>query len=162
MRPYTWEKGNAKSFMTEDAVLELLDYPTYFKLTKQNLPDNRKGIFERLAADYLITKDVGDHWNITNLGAILFANDLGNFDSDLARKAVRFVAYNGNNRVAMVTHRHDEKKGYASAFEDLVFFINNLLPQNEHIGMVYRESQRLYPEIAIRELIANALIHRLC
>lgn len=160
MRPYTWEKGSAKSFMTEDAVLQLLDYPTYFKLTRQSLPDNRKGIFERLAADHLISKDVGSHWNITNLGAILFANDLGDFDSDLARKAIRFVAYDGNNRAAMVTHRHDERKGYASGFEELVSFINNLLPQNEHIGMVYRESQRLYPEIAIRELIANALIHQ--
>lgn len=160
MRPYTWEKGIAKSFVTEDIVLDLLDYPTYFKLTKQSLPDNRKGIFERLAADYLITKDVGGHWNITNLGAILFANDLERFDPALARKAVRFVAYHGNNRATMVTHRRDEKKGYASGFEELVSFINNLLPQNEHIGLVYRESQRLYPEIAIHELIANALIHQ--
>ena len=34
---------------------------------------------------------------------------------------------------------------------------NNLLPQNEHIGAAFREQQRLYPEIAIRELIVNAL-----
>ena len=146
--------------MTEDIVLDLLDYPTYFKLTRQSLPDNRKGIFERLSADYLITKDVGGRWNITNLGAILFANDLERFDPALARKAVRFIAYDGKNRAAMVTHRYDERKGYASGFEGLVSYINNLLPQNEHIGLVYRESQRLYPEIAIHELIANALIHQ--
>jgi ATP-dependent DNA helicase RecG len=160
MRPYTWEKGIAKSFVTENVVLELLNYPTYFKLTKQSLPDNRRGIFERLAADHLIIKDVGGHWNITNLGAILFANDLECFDSSIARKAVRFIAYNGNNRAATVTHRHDVRKGYASGFEGLVSYINDLLPHNEHIGKAFREEKPLYPEIAIREIIANALIHQ--
>jgi ATP-dependent DNA helicase RecG len=160
IRPYIWEKSIAKSFLTEDVVLNLLDYPAYFKLTKQQLPDNRKGIFERLEADHVISKDVGEHWSITNLGAILFAHDLENFDTRLARKAVRFIAYNSNNRTATVTHRHDERKGYASGFEGLLSYINNLLPQNEHIGLAYRESRPLYPEIAIRELIANALIHQ--
>ena len=160
MRPYTWEKGLAKSFLPEDAVLDLLDYPAYFKLTGQQLPDNRRGIFERLQADQLITSDVSGHWNITNLGAILIANDLAQFDSSLARKAVRFVAYEGNNRASTVTHRQDGRKGYANGFAGLVAFINNLLPHNEHIGAAFRETQLLYPEIAIRELIANALIHQ--
>lgn len=160
MRPYTWEKGIALAYVSEDHALELLDYPTYFKLTRQHLPDNKRGIFEKLEADALITRDVGNHWNITNLGAILFANNLNRFDSALARKAVRFIAYDGSNRAAVVTHRYDMSKGYASGFEELVLFINNLLPKNEHIGLVYRESKPLYPEIAIHELIANALIHQ--
>ncbi len=160
MRPFTWEKGIAKSFLDEDVVLNLLDYPAYFKLTGQALPDNRKGIFERLSADQLLVKDVGGRWNITNLGAILFANDLEQFDSAIARKAVRFVAYDGNNKASTVTHRQDGKKGYATGFEGLVNYISNLLPQNEHIGSAFREAHRLYPEIAIRELIVNALIHQ--
>lgn len=110
MRPYVWEKGIAKSFLVEDTVLELLDYPNYFDLTGQRLPDNRAGIFERLAADRLITEDVGGKWNITNLGAILIAKTLTDFDPSLARKGVRFVAYDGDNRVATVSHRHDDQK----------------------------------------------------
>ena len=160
LRPFTWEKGIAKSFLEEDQVLDLLDYPAYFKLTGQHLPDNRIGIFERLAADQLLVHDVGGRWNITNLGAILFANDLQQFDPPIARKAVRFVAYQGNNRASTVSHRQDGQKGYATGFAGLVNFINQLLPQNEHIGAAFREEQQLYPEIAIRELIANALIHQ--
>ncbi|WP_201601701.1 ATP-binding protein [Psychrobacter submarinus] len=34
------------------------------------------------------------------------------------------------------------------------------LPANEEIGKVLRQDSRMYPEIAIRELIANALIHQ--
>lgn len=160
LRPFTWEKGIAKSFIDGDTVLELLDYPSYFRMTAQNLPDNRQGIFERLEADQLIKPDVGGRWGITHLGAILFANDLDQFDPSLARKAVRFVAYQGINRASMVTHRQDGKKGYATGFEGLVNYINGLLPQNEHIGAAFRESHSLYPERAIRELVANALIHQ--
>ncbi len=160
LRPYTWEKGIAKSFIESDDILKLLDYPSYFRLTEQNLPDNRIGILEHLTADQLIIKDVGERWNITNLGAILFANDLNQFDSAMARKGIRFTAYKGTNKATTVQHRKDGVKGYATGFEGLVTFINNLLPKNEHIGAVFREETLLYPEIAIRELVANALIHQ--
>ena len=160
LRPYIWEKGVAKQFISADEVLNLLEYPSYFKLTQQNLPDNKAGILERLVADQLIQKDVGDKWNITNLGAILFASDLNDFDVAISRKAVRFIAYKGKNRSATVSHRKDGQKGYAIGLGGLISYVNDLLPVNEHIGEVFREPQPLFPEIAVRELIANALIHQ--
>jgi predicted HTH transcriptional regulator len=160
MRPYRWEQGIAHQYASSDDVLSLLDYSHYFRLTKQPLPDNRAGIFDKLEGDRLIVRDVGDRWNITNLGAILFANRLPDFEASLARKAVRFVAYGGKNRAATVTHRHDGQKGYAVGFEGLVSYINDLLPKNEHIGSALREAHPLFPELAIRELVANALIHQ--
>lgn len=160
LRPYVWESGVAKQYVTGDEVLNLLDYASYFRLTKQPLPDNRSGIFEKLAADFLITKDVADKWNITNLGAIIFAADLSQFNSSLARKGVRIVAYDGSNKATIVTHRHDSTKGYAIAFETLTDFIKNILPDNEHIGDALRVEHPLFPKLAIRELIANALIHQ--
>lgn len=160
LRPFIWEKGVAKAYVAVDQVLKLLDYPKYFSLIEQPLPEGRTGILERLEADHLITQDVGGAWNITNLGAMLFANDINQFDSALARKAVRFIAYGGRNRASTVTHRHDGKKGYAAGFEGLVGYINGLLPINEHIGAALREKRPLFPEIAIRELVANALIHQ--
>ncbi len=138
----------------------MLDYSQYFRLTEQPLPDNRAGIFDRLQADEIIKHDVGDKWNITNLGAILFAVDLNEFDSSLSRKSVRFMAYDGKDRAATVTHRLDGKKGYAVGFEGLVEFINDFLPKNEHIKDALRESHPLFPKLAIRELVANALIHQ--
>jgi ATP-dependent DNA helicase RecG len=160
LRPFIWEKGTAKSYVDADQVLKLLDYPKYFSLNAQPLPDGKAAILDRLDADHLIVKDVGGAWNITNLGAMLFANDINAFDASLARKAVRFVAYAGKDRASTVTRRHDGKKGYASGFEELVDYINGLLPINEHIGAALREKRPLFPEIAIRELIANALIHQ--
>ncbi|MBP5979936.1 MAG: putative DNA binding domain-containing protein [Halomonas sp.] len=160
LRPYTWEHAIARQYVSGDEVLDLLDYSSYFKLTKQPLPDNRRGIFDKLAAERLIQRDVGERWNITNLGAILFASDLTQFDSALARKAVRFTAYAGKNRAAQVSHRVEGKKGYAVGFEGLIEFINGILPKNEHIDVALRAEEPLFPTIAVREVIANALIHQ--
>ncbi|MEA2117646.1 ATP-binding protein [Halovibrio sp. HP20-50] len=160
LRPYTWEHAIARQYVSGDEVLDLLDYSSYFKLTKQPLPDNRRGIFDKLAAERLIHQDVGERWNITNLGAILFASDLTQFDSALARKAVRFTAYAGKNRAAQVSHRVEGKKGYAVGFEGLIEFINGILPKNEHIDVALRTEEPLFPTIAVREVIANALIHQ--
>lgn len=160
MRPYNWEQGLARQHVSADDVLELLDYAQYFRLIGKPLPDNRAGIFENLEADRLINSDVGGKWCITNLGAILFAVDLEEFESSLSRKAVRFVSYDGKNKTSSVTHRIDGKRGYAAGFEGLVGYINDLLPKNEHIGEALRERHPLFPELAIRELVANALIHQ--
>ena len=159
LQPYAWEAGIAAQFLTGDEVLLRLDYARYFDMIAQPLPDNRAGIFDKLAADQLIQPDVGGHWNITNMGAILFAKQLSDFPA-IARKAIRFVAYSGLSRADTVTHRQDMNKGYAIGFQELIGYIDGLLPQNEHIGRAFRVEQPLYPAIAIRELVANALIHQ--
>lgn len=160
LQPYAWETGVAAQFLTGDEVLSQLDYASYFDLTAQPLPDNRTGIFDKLLADRLVQQDAGGHWNITNLGAVLFAKRLSDFSPAIARKAVRFVAYDGMSRADTVTHRQDGQRGYASGFKGLVEYIDGLLPRNEHIGKAFREDRPLYPSIAIRELVANALIHQ--
>jgi ATP-dependent DNA helicase RecG len=160
LRPYAWETGHARSYISADEVLDLLDYSSYFRLVQQPLPDNRAGIFEKLVADQLISEDFGGRWNITNLGAILFAADLSKFSTAIARKGVRFVSYKGADRSAVVDQRRDGKLGYANGFLGLVRFIDGLLPKNEHIGEALRLERPLFPELAIRELVANALIHQ--
>lgn len=160
LQPHVWEAGIAAQFLSGDEVLTRLDYSAYFDLTGQPLPDNRQGIFERLLADRLVLEDVGGHWSITNLGALLFAKRLGEFSPSIARKAVRFVAYGGLSRADTVTHRQDGQKGYATGFTGLIDYMDGLMPRNEFIGKAFREEHPLYPAIAIRELVVNALIHQ--
>ncbi len=158
LRPYAWEAGIAAQFVTSDTVLQSLDYPSYFTLTGQPLPDNREGILRRLEHDRLIARDVADHWNILNLGAILFAKNLGDFER-LARKAMRLVQYAGKDQTE-IRRRQDGQKGYANGYEELVELIGVMLQAGEPIGAARRTRQTLYPEVAIRELVANALIHQ--
>jgi predicted HTH transcriptional regulator len=148
----------AKPNVTSDEVLKLLDYPSYFDLTNQPLPDNREGILEKLSSERMIIRKDGGMFDITNLGGIIFAKDLNSFDR-IARKAIRVVVYNNANRVETIREQTG-LKGYGVGFEGAMSFINNLLPENEIIDNALRKSVRLYPAIAIRELVANAIIHQ--
>jgi ATP-dependent DNA helicase RecG len=158
LRPFAWEQGVALAFMASDDVLTNLDYASYFDLSRQRLPDNRAGIFERLEADRLIRRETAERWDITNLGAILFAKRLSLFKG-LDRKAVRVIQYVGNDRTETL-RRYEETRGYAAGFTAVIDHIDGLLPRNEEIGKALRQERSLYPAIAIRELVANALIHQ--
>jgi ATP-dependent DNA helicase RecG len=155
----TYQFGNefAQTALDSDRVLSLLDYSKYFEMTAQPLPQNKDGIFEKLKADSLICECV-DGWAITNLGAILFAKNLQDFNR-LSRKALRIIQYEGKNRIKTKSENL-RLKGYAFDFEDTIQYINNLLPKNEVIGQALRKEVLMYPELAIRELVANALIHQ--
>jgi predicted HTH transcriptional regulator len=78
---------------------------------------------------------------------------------DLARKAPRVVVYSGASKAET---RLDQigTKGYAVGFQGLVRFVMAQLPQNEVIEDALRREVKLVPEIAIRELVANGLIHQ--
>ncbi|MCY4212079.1 MAG: hypothetical protein OXF68_00435, partial [Gammaproteobacteria bacterium] len=103
--------------------------------------------------------DVGGRWNILNLGAILFAKDMRTINERLARKAVRFVMYDGNGRDAQVVQRRDFPNGYAAGFVAMHNYINAIMPSPEQGGIV-RSAELLLPAVAIREVIANSLIHQ--
>ena len=139
-------------------VLQLLDYPAYFDLLKLPLPEDRDRILVALEADDMIAPDKGGKWNITNLGAILFAKSLSDF-RNLKHKAVRVILYRGESRVETIREQ-EGTKGYAAGFEGLISFVTNLLPSNEVIGQALRQDVSMFPEIAVRELVANAVIHQ--
>lgn len=143
--------------VTDEEVLKLLDYQAYFDLLGLALPENRQSIISRLQDDDLIETCAAGGWNITNLAAILFANQLTDF-KNLERKSLRVIVYKGSNRIE-ASHEDEEKKGYACGFEKMVGSINQLLPRNEVIK-AFRKESPMYPELAVRELVANALIHQ--
>ncbi len=141
-----------------DTVLRFLDYPAYFDLLKQPLPDNKQGILGRFIEDNMIKKNDAGSYSITNLGAILIAKKLDDF-KDLKRKVIRVIFYENATRIKTIKEQVSAK-GYASGFEGLIDFISGLIPRNEIIGKALRKDVPMYPVIAVRELIANALIHQ--
>ncbi len=154
--PYEWLP--AVENIGADEVLALIDYPAYFDMLGIPLPEGREGILHSLAADHLIERQHGGTWHVRNLGAILFARKLSDFGK-LARKAVRVVFYDGVNRAAE-SREVPGNRGYAAGFERLIRYINDSLPSNDAMGQALRTRTAIYPELAVRELVANALIHQ--
>lgn len=140
-------------------LLALLDYPAFFDLLEQPLPADREKILNRLEDERMIAPDAAGKWDITNLGAILFARNLEEFRT-LARKAVRIIVYEGKGRLKTLREQ-PVRKGYAAGFKTLIDQLNALLPRTEVVGPGgIRREVPLYPEPAIRELIPNGLIHQ--
>ena len=154
----SYEDQIAKANMDESELLNLLDYPSYFDLMDIPLPEERKTIIMKSAEEEIIKKNDSGSWDITNLGAILFAKELSKFKF-LKRKAVRVIQYKGNSRIETIREK-EGSKGYAVGFEGLISYIDNMLPRNEIIGKALRKEHPIYPQLAIRELVANAIIHQ--
>jgi len=152
-----FETKIAKSGVTADEVLSLLDFSKIFELLHVPFPDSKAAIIDKLAEEKLIVKRQSCY-DITNLGAILFATNLNAFEM-LSRKAVRVIFYKGNDRINAIKEQPGGK-GYAVGFEGLVDYISSNLPVNEEIGKALRKDIPIYPPIAIREFVANALIHQ--
>jgi ATP-dependent DNA helicase RecG len=153
-----WFTQIAKAGASADEVIELLDTQTYFELSKLPYPTTREGVLERLSSEALISK-TGAYWSITNLAAVLLAKKLDAFSQSLARKAPRVIIYDGNNKLK-TKNEIVGIKGYAVGFKGLVEFIHASSPQNHFIEETIREDVKMFPNQALRELVANALVHQ--
>jgi len=152
-----WLEEHTKTGLDAEQVTELLDTQTFFELLKLPYPTDRAGVIDRLMRERLVDEG-GDAYAIRRLGALLLAKRLDDFP-DLARKAARVVVYTGTSKLET---RLDQTggKGYAVGFQGLVRFVMTQLPQNEVIEDALRKEVKLVPEVVVRELVANALIHQ--
>lgn len=95
---------------------------------------------------------------ITHLGAVAAARDLGHFER-LERKRLRIVQYRGTDKLETL-NEDVWNVGYAVGFNALIAHLQRLLPHSEVIREALRHTTTVYPEIALREVAANTLIHQ--
>ena len=154
----SFESLPARTHLEESQVTELLDVDAYFALTDIAPPAGTGAMLDGLMSADLVRWDISDEWSITNLGALLFARELEDFPA-LARKAPRVIQYADDTRVRTVREQAG-RLGYAAGFQGLFAYVSNLLPSNEIIEKALRRTEPLYPDLALRELLANMLIHQ--
>jgi len=147
----------ATSLLQGGDVIELLDTQSFFELFELPYPNNQNSVLEKLKSEELIVEK-GNGFIITKLGALLFAKDLTLFD-EVKYKGVRVITYKGNTKFETIRDLQG-KKGYATSFENLIAYISSQIPANEVIEKDLRKTVNVYPDIAIRELVANAIIHQ--
>jgi len=158
IRNSKFEERYAKQDMELFDALRMIDYSTYFDIKGIPQPTEAAGICHYMIEEEIIAKQDNSLYAITNLGAILLAKRLSDFPK-ISRKAIRVVQYSGNNRLNMLKEDVG-RKGYVVGFEGLMKFIEALIPTKELITVALREKKSAYPILAIREAVANALIHQ--
>jgi predicted HTH transcriptional regulator len=152
-----WAEEAALTGVDAQSVIDLLDTQTFFELLNQPYPTSQAGVLDRLIGERLIDR-VGGAYSIRRLGGLLLAKKLDSFP-DLARKAPRVVVYNGASKLETKIDQIGTR-GYAVGFQRLADFVMAQLPQNEIIEHALRQKVKLLPDDAVRELIANALVHQ--
>ena len=158
LRSSKFEERYAKQDLPLNEALQLLDCSAYFDIKKLPQPMDAEGVAHYMLEEEIIIKQDNGLYAITNMGAILLAKRLRDF-SRISRKAVRVVQYNGNNRLEMLKEE-TLTKGYVAGFEGIIKFIDALIPTQEMINGALRERKSAYPILAVREAVANALIHQ--
>jgi len=153
-----FESLTALSNQTPDQLLGILDYSAYYRMLGQSIPSERRLILETFEKEELIRQETGERYSITALGAILFARSVEDFPL-LRRKSVRVVVYRGRDRTETLREL-PLLEGYAAGFERLIENVKSQIPAKEQIKASLREMVFAYPEISLRELITNALIHQ--
>jgi ATP-dependent DNA helicase RecG len=156
-RGESFETESAFQSYSIDEAIKYLDIQSFFDLLRRPFPQDTSAIISALESEQIV-KLSGSEIEITNLGALLFAKDLNQF-SLLRRKLVRVIVYEKTDRLGAIKEQ-EFTKGYASSFQSLLQYINDQLPRNEIIETALRKDVKMYPELAIRELIANAIIHQ--
>lgn len=154
---YSFEQGVAAAHRSAEDIFENYRCGDLFTLLGRS-PRSPSEAIDFLQAMELIVDDKQNRFDVTNLFALLTARNLHAFPS-LASKAPRLIVYDSTSRI---TAKKDipGKLGYATSFLRLLRLIMSELPQKEVMRGGLREVEFAYPEVAIRELVANALIHQ--
>ena len=138
--------------------LRLLDWPAYLDRLRRPVPASRRTVLSALEREGLIRRNAAGGWDISNLGGLLLARRLADFPR-LGRKALRVVRYDGRGRTADA-REWEFSSGYAVGFDRINDQLDALLPSREVLVGPRRKIEWMFPPAAVRELVANALIHQ--
>jgi predicted HTH transcriptional regulator len=153
-----WEGARASGHMSDDDMLDSLMVDPIFGMLETKKPAGRDELLEWMAAERFISREPTGGGHILNLGAILVSARMAQFE-EVSRKAIRVIVYDGTSKVRTKAET-EGKIGYAIGFQGLIGHVLSELPRSEVIKQALRRNQSLYPPIALREIIANALIHQ--
>ena len=153
----SFEEGNASDLLTEEELFDLLDFEPYYKLREVEMPGQQSTLIETMVNEAVLVRKLGRYF-ITNLGALLFAKDMNQFDS-LLNRGVRLIKYRGSDKTA-VERSMDGNKGYSIGINDLIKTCMLLLPSEEYLEGTTRRTRQILPEAAVRELAVNMLMHQ--
>ncbi len=153
-----WEELRASVLLSNEQLKDLLKVEPILKMLGRPIPHDEMEILAWMEAERFIIREPSGGGYVTNLGAIAAAKKLDSF-AELSRKAVRVIVYNGLNKTK-TKQEQEGVLGYGLSFQEVLRFVMSLLPQSEVIQQALRTTRTVYPEIALRELIANALIHQ--
>lgn len=146
------------SDLEPDQVEEHIDTRAFFSLSKTQAPDDVQQRCQVLAGQRLIARCGAEKYSILGMGAALFARDLTEYEN-LSPRRLRFLQYRGQDRTD-ASRDVVTKRGYALEFATFLEMVNAAIPVDERIQESHRRTVPMYQPVALREIVANAIVHQ--
>ena len=155
----SFEQGVAAEGCTAEQALSLLDTAAFFRACGEPVPQGADETLPKLAHWGCVAQRIDGRWNVLNLGALLLARDLTQF-GPLGRKALRVVFYRGADAAAPSDELPLGERGYVLVLDEAIRTLMLRLPADEPVLGAQRQRREHFPELALRELVVNALVHQ--
>jgi ATP-dependent DNA helicase RecG len=154
---FAFEQGIAVHHATPREIFEILEPRALLEMLGFQMPTETAVIQQLLKLELLVDDRQGG-LDVTNLFALLAARNLSAIPS-VAGKAPRVIEYKRTKKLDSVGDVIGQL-GYAIGFKRLLHYVMTRMPHEEIMVTGFRQNKYPIPEIAAREIIANALIHQ--
>lgn len=155
---YSFEHSTIAGHMAPADILARFDVNGMLKLL--NYEDRAEpNILDILEQNGFIKKNGQGAYEVYSLLALCCANDLNEFPL-LQHRGARVIVYSGTNKLKGAEDDREGQRGYLVAFSPLLRHIMGQIPSSEEIKHGIRRRVHKIPEEAIREFLANSLIHQ--
>ena len=153
-----FEERIAQTDLLVDDVFDLVDVATFFDLMGVRRPTSPEAAMPFLIEQDIVREQDNGRYSITNLGALLMARRLREFPG-LRKRVLRVVRFLGKGNIDIVDDQEFDK-GYALALPEAEKYIMTNVSAREELDGAFRRVVYEYPQPAVRELLANTVIHQ--
>lgn len=154
---YSFEDSIISYHMTIEEILEKFAVKKFLQILGIE-HRTRTNIIDILVARNLIKDNLQGGFEVSMLLAICCARDLDEFPQ-LRNRGTRVIAYKGKDKLQSDDDTEGEK-GYILGFEALLSHILSRIPSEEKLQHGKRVRIYSIPRDAVREFLANALVHQ--
>ncbi len=133
------------------------DFSEVLKRTRPQGFIDQESLMNYLCSLRLLVK-TNNQYHPTNLGVIVCAKDFKQLNS-YERFATRLIQYRGTTRLSAMRDQ-TFYEGYSLCLDKIINTITAWLPNREELVDASMVSRPVIPELALREIVVNAIIHR--
>lgn len=153
---FSFESQKVKSGLSEVDLENLFYLDNLVEgFVKGRSKGNKLGL---LISEGFIEKNLEGGFDATNLLALTSAKSLKLWPG-FERKGIRFISYKSNDKITSDLDIWGER-GYFSAFQNAMVQIMRSIPNREELEQGVRKTIYNIPEVAVREILANAIVHQ--
>ena len=155
-----WLGEPCRSNLPMEEVRHLLDIEGFYALLDKQQPAQLAMAMNDLLAMNMLARAGDERYTINRMGVLLLAKSISNCAPELASKRMRVLRFKGIGDTQSFGFDQDFDRGYATGFDDLVQMVVSQMDNEHFVKGPRRHYEEFVPEVAVRELIANALIHQ--